>query len=185
MKNSRERLAFQDLHHHCGLRSVSWCAQVNTVATRSISSVDWLGLGILAGRLSTGQQQGGNLQGQAQRTVTAAGSKAGYVWQPTDCIICCPLFVACYPLFLEPPSHKMDMFGLLVAPFAVHCLLHLVLLKEVFLSTLRAILLRVARWLNLGDKTADKKLFIGEGFLIRLIRLPQWAGNGCNLSREG
>ena len=39
------------------------CAQVDTVATRSISSVDWLGLGILAGRLSTGQQQGGNLQG--------------------------------------------------------------------------------------------------------------------------
>ena len=79
----------------------------------------------------------------------------------------------------------MDMFGLLVAPFAVHCLLHLVLLKQVFLSTLRAILLRVARWLNLGHKTADKKLFIGEGFLIRFIRLPQWAGNGCNLSREG
>ena len=36
---------------------------------------------------------------QAQRTVTAAGRKAGYVRQPTDCIICCPLFVACYPLF--------------------------------------------------------------------------------------
>ena len=99
VKNSGERLAFQDLHHHCGLRSVSWCAQVSPVAARSISNVDWLGLGILAGRLSTGQQQGGNLQGQAQRPVTAAGRKAGYVWQPTDCIICCPLFVACDPLF--------------------------------------------------------------------------------------
>ena len=43
--------------------------------------------------------RGGNLQGQAQRTVTAAGRRAGYVWRPTDCIICCPLFVACCPLF--------------------------------------------------------------------------------------
>ena len=123
---------------------------------------------------------------QAQRTVTAAGRKAGYVWQPTDCIICCPLFVACYPLFLEPPSHKMDMFGLLVAPFAVHCLLHLVLLKTGISFHIESNFASCGSfWLNLGHKTADKKLFIGEGFLIRFIRLPQWAGNGCNLSREG
>ena len=81
----------------------------------------------------------------------------------------------------------MDIFGLLIAPFAVLLLLaSLDAFKQVFHSTLRVILLCVARWLNLGDKTADKKLFIGEGFLIRFIRLPQqWAGNGCNLSREG
>ena len=98
-------------------------------------------------------------------------------------VVLCLLLVT---LCLEPPSHKMDMFGLLVAPFAVHCLLHLVLLKTGISFHIESNFASCGSfWLNLGHKTADKKLFIGEGFLIRFIRLPQWAGNGCNLSREG
>ena len=106
MKNSRERLAFQDLHHHCGLRSVSWSAHrsIQLQHVQFPALIGWVSVYWPADCQQV-SSKGETCKGiQAQRTVTAAGRKAGYVRQPTDCIICCPLFVAYYPFFWNHPA---------------------------------------------------------------------------------
>ena len=82
-------------------------------------------------------KRGGNLQGQAQHTVTAAGRRAGYVQRLTDCIICCPLVCCLLPFIyhtLGPgalvAAAKLVILGLLLnqnASYTILCLLHLLL----------------------------------------------------------